>query len=84
MNGLRALYKKLLKQSTALVFSLSLVPVEARDGFAYQTDACTSQPPPEAAQESTDELQHLIARIALYSDALIAQILAASTYPDEV
>ncbi|HWE95291.1 MAG TPA: DUF3300 domain-containing protein [Tepidisphaeraceae bacterium] len=31
-----------------------------------------------------DELQQLVAPVALYPDALLAQVLAASTYPDDV
>jgi hypothetical protein len=33
---------------------------------------------------SADELQQLVAPIALYPDALVAQILAAATFPDQV
>jgi uncharacterized membrane protein YgcG len=40
--------------------------------------------PPQAAQQSADQLQQLVAPIALYPDSLIAQILAAATYPHEV
>lgn len=36
------------------------------------------------ASDSPDELDQLVAPIALYPDALVAQILAASTYPTEV
>jgi hypothetical protein len=39
-------------------------------------------PPPGAATEQ--ELQELVSPIALYPDALVAQILAGSTYPDQV
>src|SRR5258705_13339920 len=45
------------------------------------------QPPQEttpAASETPEQLQQLVAPIALYPDALVAQILAASTYPTEV
>ena len=38
----------------------------------------------QPAQETRVELQQLVAPIALYPDALVAQILAASTYPTEV
>ena len=75
---------KLLQQSMALFLSWSLVLVGGRDGFAYQADASISQPPPQAAQQSSEQLQELVAPIALYPDALIAQILAAATYPDQV
>jgi hypothetical protein len=45
-----------------------------------------SQPalPALAAQETSKQVQQLIAPIALYPDSLVAQILAASTYPAEV
>jgi hypothetical protein len=52
------------------------------------------QAPPQAAppgapaqpytQESPEQLQQLVAPIALYPDSLVAQILAASTFPDQV
>jgi hypothetical protein len=51
----------------------------------------TAPSPPVAAQGSaqaaifrTEELEQLVAPIALYPDALLAQILMASTYPLEV
>ena len=40
------------------------------------------QPPP--AQLSPQQLQELVAPIALYPDALVAQILAASAYPTQI
>src|ERR1700686_4854795 len=75
-----------------LFVSWCLVLMSVRDGFAYQTNAsisqpppqAASQPPPQAAQQNPDQLQQLVAPIALYPDALIAQILAAATYPDQV
>jgi hypothetical protein len=46
------------------------------------------QPPmqgnPQAAQLSPQQLQELVAPIALYPDALVAQILAASAYPTQI
>src|SRR5882672_6533920 len=70
------------RQGMALFLSLCLVFVSLREGFAYQADAGSQ--PPQAAQQSPDQLQQLVAPIALYPDALIAQILAAATYPDQV
>jgi len=75
---------KLFQQSMALFLSWSLILVGVRDGFAYQADPSVSQTPPQAAQQSSEQLQELVAPIALYPDALIAQILAAATYPDQV
>jgi len=45
--------------------------------------------PPAAAappytQQTPEQLQQLVAPIALYPDSLVAQILAASTFPDQV
>ena len=42
------------------------------------------QSPAPAVQQSPQELQQLVAPIALYPDALVAQVLAASTYPTEI
>jgi uncharacterized membrane protein YgcG len=39
---------------------------------------------PQSAQLSPQQLQELVAPIALYPDALLAQILAASAYPTQI
>lgn len=42
-------------------------------------------PPPQAWQAlSPDQLNELVAPIALYPDSLVAQVLAAATYPNQV
>jgi hypothetical protein len=44
-----------------------------------------SQPPPTTyAAPSADQLYQLVAPIALFPDNLLAQVLAASTFPDQV
>jgi hypothetical protein len=50
-----------------------------------QTQAAQSpaQTPPYA-QQTADQLQQLVAPIALYPDSLVAQVLAASTFPEQV
>lgn len=40
--------------------------------------------PTEPNQQSASQLQALVAPIALYPDALVAQILSAATFPDQV
>src|ERR1700730_6595804 len=75
---------RLLQKGMVLFLSWCLVLMGARGGFAFQADAPGSQSPPQATQQSTDQLQQLVAPIALYPDALIAQILPAATYPSEV
>ncbi len=48
----------------------------------------TQRPPgqiqPQSAPLSPDQLQQLVAPIALYPDALVAQILAGSAYPTQI
>jgi hypothetical protein len=40
--------------------------------------------PTQALRQTPDQLKQLVAPIAVYPDALVAQILAASTYPDQI
>src|SRR5438270_1706916 len=75
---------KFLKQSLSLFLSCCLVLATSPAGFADQADQSTSQPPVQAAQQTPAQLQQLVAPIALYPDALVAQVLAASTYPDQI
>ena len=74
---------RLLQQSMALCLSWCLVLAGVRDGFGYQTGPSNSQPP-QAAKQSPEQLQQLVAPIALYPDSLIAQILPAATYPEQI
>jgi len=93
-------WRGLGKQTLACVLSLALLmaagPVSllARDSPQDQ-DAQAAPPPdnqappagaqaPAYAQQTPEQLQRLVAPIALYPDSLVAQILAASTFPDEV
>ena len=43
-----------------------------------------SAPAPPYTQQTPEQLQQLVAPIALYPDSLVAQILAASTFPEQV
>jgi len=73
---------KLLRQTLAVFLSWCLVLGTAHVGFAQQTDQLAA--PVQAAQQTPEQLQQLVSPIALYPDALVAQILAASTYPAEI
>jgi hypothetical protein len=78
----------------AVLISGSRLLAFAQVGRASQVSQADTQPavevaPPsssEAAQVawSPDELNQLVAPIALYPDALVAQIVAAASYPTEV
>ena len=50
----------------------------------YEVDQSSGQPPSPVTQQTPEQLQQLAAPIALYPDALVAQVLTASTYPTEV
>src|SRR6202161_1992434 len=73
---------RVVQKSMALLMSWCLVPVSVPQGFAFQAGELPS--PPQAAKQSPEQLQQLVAPIALYPDGLVAQILAAATYPDEI
>jgi hypothetical protein len=80
------------KQLLAFVLSLGLLFVTLpQEVFAYQdqdqSQQATQQSPQQAApyvQQSPEQLQQLVAPIALYPDSLVAQILAACTFPEQV
>ena len=75
---------KLSKQVLILLLCFSLVRSTAQaESFGPTGQANEPQPAPPV-QHSAQELQQLVAPIALYPDALVAQILAASTYPTEI
>src|SRR5467141_2447802 len=73
-----------LKQSLSLFLSCCLLLTTAPGAFADQAPQSEASPPVQAAQQTPAQLQQLVAPIALYPDALVAQILAAATYPDQI
>ena len=76
---------KVPKQVFVVLLSCLLVGFTTQaDGAHGSTDQSSSQPPASPGKQSPQELQQLVAPIALYPDALLAQILAASTYPTQV
>jgi uncharacterized membrane protein YgcG len=75
------------RQILACVLAFSLLlpmlpqTVSAQDDA--QATAQSSQAPPYT-QQTPEQLQQLVAPIALYPDSLVAQVLAASTFPAEI
>ncbi len=53
------------------------------DLSAYQATQAPAQTP-TYAQQTPEQLQQLVAPIALYPDSLVVQILAAATFPEQV
>ena len=70
--------------SSALLFAT--LPQEVLAFPNAQTQSGQAQPAqaPPYAQLTPEQLQQLVAPIALYPDSLVAQILAASTFPEQV
>jgi hypothetical protein len=68
--------------STLLAVLLAIFPAGGSAGQSTTPD--TSAPPTEATDHTASELQALVAPIALYPDSLVAQILTAATFPDQV
>ena len=84
---------RLGKQGLVFVLSIALLVATIPAGLSAQDDqapppndqsAPQSGQAPAYAQQTPEQLQRLVAPIALYPDSLVAQILAASTFPDEV
>src|SRR5271167_1333359 len=73
------------RQGTSLGLSILLILTIGPGNvtsMAYQST--TSSYPGQGVPATADELQSVVAPIALYPDALVAQILTASTFPDQV
>ncbi len=74
---------KVAQSCVAVLCSALLVPGEAI--FAAQSkDESAAATQQEAATIPADQLDSLVAPIALYPDPMLAQVLAASTYPLEI
>src|SRR6058998_1492936 len=69
---------RVLTMALAGVLILAFMP---RSSIAGQQLPQETTP---ASSASPEQLQQLVAPIALYPDALVAQILAAATYPDQI
>ncbi len=85
-DGEKKMIKTFMKQVLSAVLSFLLVFT------AVPFEAAGQQPAPaestgysgQGAPLSADQLQQIVAPIALYPDALVAQILGAATFPDQI
>jgi hypothetical protein len=73
-----------VKRILVIVLSGSLLLATAPAGFADQTDQPTDQSPTPVVKQTAEQLQQLVAPVALYPDELVAEVLAAATYPTQV
>jgi Protein of unknown function (DUF3300) len=75
------------KEISVSLLSLALLLVTWPKNLPAYQDAQTppqAAPAPPYTQQTPEQLQQLVAPIALYPDSLVAQILAASTFPAQV
>lgn len=72
-----------LRKVLSIALSLVLITVSS-PVYGYQEQEGGGNPNQESAPKSPEQLQALVAPIALYPDALVAQTLSAATFPDQV
>jgi uncharacterized membrane protein YgcG len=76
------------KSFLSVLLSFALVAASLQIVSGYQTPPSAPESdvgtPTEPAPQTEAQLEALVAPIALYPDALVAQILAAATFPDQV
>jgi len=84
------LVRPCFRRQIAISLLLTLLPATLQLSACAHSKAAQATPPPPTtqaapyAEQNPDQLQQLVAPIAMYPDSLVAQILAASTFPDQV
>lgn len=81
------LAQRTIALAMSFLFSLATIPPGTSAQTSSQNGAQTASAPAapeEYAPLTSDELDGLVAPIALYPDALVAQVLGAATFPYEV
>jgi len=86
-----ATFNELDKKALAYLLSLTLIIAnvpgvfsEAQEQQGAPAPTSSSGYSGQGAPQTQEELQNLVAPIALYPDALVAQILGAATFPDQI
>ena len=80
------------KKITTAIFALALFVGSSARPAQTQEQTLPPPPPDNAPQQpsapppsySPEQLDRLVSRIALYPDPLLAQVLAAATFPDQI
>jgi hypothetical protein len=76
---------KILQKALALFLSFLVLWIPDVPVYALPADQSAAQTaPPLVEKQTPEELQQLVAPIALYPDALVSQIFAGATYPTEI
>ena len=69
---------------TAILCTILLLPGDSRGYAPLQAPAPAAPPAGQTTKIAPEQLDSLVAPIALYPDPLLAQVLAASTYPLQI
>ena len=78
---IRPIVKQFLSAALSFLLIFTTLPPGAT---AQQQPPAPAEYPGQGVPLTPEELQGLVAPIALYPDALVAQILGASTFPDQI
>jgi len=76
-----------MRRGLGLLLSLSLFLTVSPEGLWAMQEASapsTNSQEPQYATKTPEQLQQLVAPIALYPDSLVAQVLSAATFPEQV
>ena len=89
MNPRPETFRGILQRLLSVICVILLIPGDTLASAAYAGGSQTTAPQSSPAQGQAtkipaDQLDSLVAPIALYPDPLLAQTLAASTYPLEL
>jgi Protein of unknown function (DUF3300) len=76
--------RKILALALSALLSVASVQLLLGDQVAPPGPLPDTANPTESASQTASQLQALVAPIALYPDSLVAQILTAATFPDQV
>jgi len=84
MNSKRKLWGATFHSLLVMLCAVALVPGDTLAYMPSPRPAQASSPEDQAPKIPPEQLESLVAPIALYPDPLLAQVLAASTYPLEI
>jgi hypothetical protein len=84
MNAKRRILSATVRYLLVMVCTIAIVPGDTLAYMASTRTAQASSPEDQPAKIPSDQLDSLVAPIALYPDPMLAQSLAASTYPLEI
>ncbi|HEY1994928.1 MAG TPA: DUF3300 domain-containing protein [Edaphobacter sp.] len=77
-------FKQLLSVGLSFLLVFTSVPFDAVAQQPAQPPAESGGYSGQGAPLTADQLEQIVAPIALYPDALVAQVLGASTFPDQI